>query len=142
MARWEAGMGKSLEAGKLAWDTDSRQETLSQTRWKPMQHCRSFDLTCIHALAHFCPHPIHMNKVVCGAPLWTTQHFSWGLFSAHMKILTHCSGMEKPMTGELFPAGVLCDSGNQGLRGHAHPQTWKFTVTINKVTPNPVTLRV
>lgn len=104
-------MGKSLEAGKLAWDADSRHETLSQTRWEPMQHRRSFDLKCVHALAPLCPHPIHMNKVVM-APLVEDSTFSWGLFSAHMKILAHCSGMEKPMAGELFPAGVLWDSGN------------------------------
>lgn len=61
-------MGKSLEAGKLAWDADSRQETLSQPRWEPVQHRRSFDLTCVHALAHLRLHPIHMNKVVMAPP--------------------------------------------------------------------------
>lgn len=70
-----------------------------------MQHRRSFDMTCVHALTHLCPPPIHMNKVVMAPPCGGLS-ILLGAFLALMKILAHCSGMEKPVAGELF-FGIL-----------------------------------
>lgn len=82
-------MGEPLEADELAWGdgrilggrraslgANNRQETPSQTRWKPKQHPRlSSDFACLRT-----PVPIHMNKAGLQRPLVEDSAFSWGAF--------------------------------------------------------------